>query len=141
MVRIFSALTQRMPAGTSPRTPTCHGMSGQFSRTAPLVSELRPVATVFTHTPSLDQLLFVCHVTGFYPHPISVAWLQDGHEVPLDPVLNSSTILPNADLTYQLHSLLAMAPRDGHSYVCRVRHRSLGTRSLLIPWGRCYPWG
>ncbi|NWV46412.1 CD1D protein, partial [Daphoenositta chrysoptera] len=94
-----------------------------------------PVATVFTRTPSLDQLLLVCHVTGFYPRPISVAWLRDGQEVPSGPVLNTSTILPNADLTYQLRSVLAVAPRDGHSYVCRVRHHSLGTRSLLIPWG------
>ncbi|NWV47946.1 CD1E protein, partial [Daphoenositta chrysoptera] len=94
-----------------------------------------PVATVFTRTPSLDQLLLVCHVTGFYPRPISVAWLRDGQEVPPGPVLNTSTILPNADLTYQLRSVLAVAPRDGHSYVCRVRHHSLGTRSLLIPWG------
>ncbi|NXX33698.1 CD1E protein, partial [Nicator chloris] len=94
-----------------------------------------PVATVFTRTPSLDQLLLVCHVTGFYPRPISVAWLRDGQEVPPGPALNTSTILPNADLTYQLRSVLAVAPRDGHSYVCRVRHHSLGTRSLLIPWG------
>uniref|UniRef100_A0A8C5UAK7 Ig-like domain-containing protein n=1 Tax=Malurus cyaneus samueli TaxID=2593467 RepID=A0A8C5UAK7_9PASS len=93
-----------------------------------------PVATVFARTPSLDQLLLVCHVTGFYPRPISVAWLRDGHEAPPSPVLNTSTILPNADLTYQLRSILAVAPHDGHSYVCRVRHRSLGTRSLLIPW-------
>ncbi|XP_071296232.1 T-cell surface glycoprotein CD1b-3-like isoform X1 [Agelaius tricolor] len=93
-----------------------------------------PVATVFARTPSLDQLLLVCHVTGFYPRPISVAWLRDGQEVPPGPVLNTSTILPNADLTYQLRSVLAVAPRDGHSYVCRVRHHSLGTRSLLIPW-------
>ncbi|XP_057237833.1 antigen-presenting glycoprotein CD1d-like [Malurus melanocephalus] len=94
-----------------------------------------PVATVFARIPSLDQLLLVCHVTGFYPRPISVAWLRDGHEVPPGPVLNTSTILPNADLTYQLRSILAVAPHDGHSYVCRVRHRSLGNRSLLIPWG------
>ncbi|NXN88428.1 CD1A protein, partial [Bombycilla garrulus] len=93
-----------------------------------------PVATVFARTPSLDQLLLVCHVTGFYPRPISVAWLRDGQEVPPGPVLNTSSILPNADLTYQLRSVLAVAPRDGHSYVCRVRHHSLGTRSLLIPW-------
>ncbi|TRZ07014.1 hypothetical protein HGM15179_020092 [Zosterops borbonicus] len=93
-----------------------------------------PVATVFTHIPSLDQLLLVCHVTGFYPRPISVAWLRDGQEVPPGPALNTSPILPNADLTYQLRSVLAVAPRDGHSYVCRVRHQSLGTRSLLIPW-------
>ncbi|NXK68789.1 CD1D protein, partial [Sylvietta virens] len=94
-----------------------------------------PVATVFARTPSPAQLLLVCHVTGFYPHPISVAWLRDGQEVPPGPALNTSTILPNADLTYQLRSVLAVAPRDGHSYTCRVRHHSLGTRSLLVPWG------
>ncbi|XP_074023987.1 antigen-presenting glycoprotein CD1d-like [Numenius arquata] len=94
-----------------------------------------PVATVFARTPRPDQLLLVCHVTGFYPRPISVAWLRDGQEVPPGPALNTSAILPNADLTYQLRSVLAVAPRDGHSYACRVRHRSLGTRSLLIPWG------
>ncbi|NXC29261.1 CD1D protein, partial [Campylorhamphus procurvoides] len=94
-----------------------------------------PVATVFARTPSPHQLLLVCHVTAFYPRPISVAWLRDGHEVPPGPALNTSPILPNADLTYQLRSVLAVAPRDGHSYACRVRHRSLGTRSLLVPWG------
>uniref|UniRef100_A0A8C3QV19 Ig-like domain-containing protein n=1 Tax=Cyanoderma ruficeps TaxID=181631 RepID=A0A8C3QV19_9PASS len=41
-----------------------------------------PVATVFARTPSPDQLLLVCHVTGFYPRPISVAWLRDGLEPP-----------------------------------------------------------
>ncbi|NWI29167.1 CD1D protein, partial [Sula dactylatra] len=94
-----------------------------------------PVATVFARTPKPDQLLLVCHVTGFYPRPISVAWLRDGQEVPPGPELNTSAILPNADLTYQLRSVLAVAPHDGHSYACRVSHRSLGTRSLLIPWG------
>lgn len=66
-----------------------------------------------------------------------MAWLRDGHEVPPGPALNTSAVLPNADLTYQVYSGLTVAPRDGHSYACRVRHRSLGTRSLLIPWGRC----
>ncbi|XP_027587113.2 antigen-presenting glycoprotein CD1d-like [Pipra filicauda] len=94
-----------------------------------------PVATVFARTPSPHQLLLVCHVTAFYPRPISVAWLRDGHEVPPGPQLNTSPVLPNADLTYQLSSVLAVAPQDGHSYACRVRHRSLGTRSLLVPWG------
>ncbi|XP_064012859.1 antigen-presenting glycoprotein CD1d-like [Pogoniulus pusillus] len=94
-----------------------------------------PVATVFARTPSPAQLLLVCRVTGFYPRPISVAWLRDGQEVPPGPALSTSSILPNADLTYQLRSILAVSPRDGHSYACRVRHRSLGTRSLLVPWG------
>ncbi|NWU83493.1 CD1D protein, partial [Onychorhynchus coronatus] len=94
-----------------------------------------PVATVFARMPSPHQLLLVCHVTAFYPRPISVAWLRDGQEVPPGPELNTSAVLPNADLTYQLRSVLAAAPQDGHSYACRVRHRSLGTRSLLVPWG------
>ncbi|XP_064931005.1 T-cell surface glycoprotein CD1b-1-like [Columba livia] len=94
-----------------------------------------PVATVFARTPSPAQLLLVCRVTGFYPRSISVAWLRDGQEVPPGPDTNTSAILPNAGLTYQLRSVLAVAPHDGHSYACRVRHRSLGTRSLLIPWG------
>ncbi|NXK00764.1 CD1D protein, partial [Corythaixoides concolor] len=102
---------------------------------ADLERQEMPVATVFARTPSPAQLLLVCRVTGFYPRPISVAWLRDGQEVPPGPMLNTSAILPNADLTYQLRSVLAVAPRDGHSYACRVRHRSLGTRSLLIPWG------
>lgn len=85
------------------------------------------------------QLLLVCHVTGFYPRPISVAWLRDGQEVPPGPGLNTSTILPNADLTYQLRSTLIVAPDDGHTYACRVRHCSLGTHSLLIPWGKYHP--
>ncbi|KAM6256824.1 T-cell surface glycoprotein CD1b-3-like [Porphyrio hochstetteri] len=101
---------------------------------ATLERQEMPVATVFARTSRPDQLLLVCRVTGFYPRPISVAWLRDGQEVPPGPALNTSTILPNADLTYQLRSVLAVAPCDGHSYACRVRHRSLGTRSLLIPW-------
>ncbi|XP_014817201.1 PREDICTED: antigen-presenting glycoprotein CD1d-like isoform X3 [Calidris pugnax] len=101
---------------------------------ADLERQVLPVATVFARTPRPDQLLLVCHVTGFYPRPISVSWLRDGQEVPPGPALNTSAILPNADLTYQLRSVLAVAPHDGHSYACRVRHRSLGTHSLLIPW-------
>ncbi|NWW99847.1 CD1D protein, partial [Caloenas nicobarica] len=105
----------------------------QYGR-ADLERQELPVATVFARTPSPAQLLLVCRVTGFYPRSISVAWLRDGQEVPPGPAINTSAILPNADLTYQLRSVLAVAPRDGHSYACRVRHRSLGTRSLLIPW-------
>ncbi|XP_035197103.1 T-cell surface glycoprotein CD1b-3-like isoform X2 [Oxyura jamaicensis] len=93
-----------------------------------------PTATVFARTAGPAQLLLVCRITGFYPRPISVAWLRDGHEVPPGPALNTSAVLPNADLTYQVYSVLTVAPRDGHSYACRVRHRSLGTRSLLVPW-------
>ncbi|NXK49549.1 CD1D protein, partial [Chauna torquata] len=94
-----------------------------------------PVATVFAHAAGPAQLLLVCRVTGFYPQSISVTWLQDGREVLPGPALSTSAILPNADLTYQIRSALVVAPGDKHSYTCRVRHRSLGTHSLLVPWG------
>uniref|UniRef100_A0A452HBT6 Ig-like domain-containing protein n=1 Tax=Gopherus agassizii TaxID=38772 RepID=A0A452HBT6_9SAUR len=109
-------------------------------RLSPPVSE-RPVAVVFARAPppagTPAPVLLVCRVTGFYPRPVRVAWLQDGEEVAPGGRLNSSGILPNTDLTYQLHSSLAVEPGAGHSYACRVQHSSLGGQSLLIPWGRC----
>ncbi|KAM7133953.1 antigen-presenting glycoprotein CD1d-like [Macrochelys suwanniensis] len=105
----------------------------------------RPVAVVFARAPppagTPALFLLVCRVTGFYPRPVRVAWLQDGEEVAPGWRLNSSGILPNADLTYQLRSSLAVGPGAGHSYACRVEHSSLGGQSLLIPWEQSRPWG
>ncbi|CAM5105365.1 unnamed protein product [Natator depressus] len=105
----------------------------------------RPVAVVFARAPppvgTPAPLLLVCRVTGFYPRPVRVAWLQDGEEVAPGGRLSSSGILPNANLTYQLRSSLAVGPGDGHSYACRVEHSSLGGQSLLIPWGHSRGWG
>ncbi|XP_035197107.1 T-cell surface glycoprotein CD1b-3-like isoform X2 [Oxyura jamaicensis] len=117
---------------------TCVDILERFTEygRADLERQEPPTATVFARTAGPAQLLLVCRITGFYPRPISVAWLRDGHEVPPGPALNTSAVLPNADLTYQVYSVLTVAPRDGHSYACRVRHRSLGTRSLLVPWGK-----
>ncbi|KGL81236.1 Antigen-presenting glycoprotein CD1d, partial [Tinamus guttatus] len=94
-----------------------------------LERKVRPVAVVFARqTPDPSRLLLVCRITGFYPSAVHVSWLRDGHEVPPDPTLGSTPLLPNADLTYHLRRVVAMAPGDGHSYVCRVRHSSLGGR-------------
>ncbi|XP_044838255.1 antigen-presenting glycoprotein CD1d-like [Mauremys mutica] len=105
----------------------------------------RPVAVVFARAPPPAgppaPVLLVCRVTGFYPRPVRVAWLQDGEEVVPGWWLNSSGILPNADLTYQLRSSLGVEPGAGHSYACRVQHSSLGGQSLLIPWEQSRPWG
>ncbi|NXG40256.1 CD1E protein, partial [Dromaius novaehollandiae] len=100
-----------------------------------LERQVKPVAVVFAKVPNPARLLLVCRVTGFYPRPVSVAWLRDGQEVPPGPELSATPPLPNADLTYQLRSVLAVAPHDGHRYACRVQHSSLGGRSLLVPWG------
>ncbi|CAM4539803.1 unnamed protein product [Lepidochelys kempii] len=117
---------------------------GQYGKES-LARQERPVAVVFARAPppagTPAPLLLVCRVTGFYPRPIRVAWLQDGEEVGPGGRLSSSGILPNADLTYQLRSSLAVGPGDGHSYACRVEHSSLGGQSLLIPWGHSRPWG
>ncbi|XP_065417318.1 antigen-presenting glycoprotein CD1d-like [Chrysemys picta bellii] len=116
----------------------------QYGRES-LARQERPVAAVFARAPppagTPAPVLLVCRVTGFYPRPIHVAWLQDGEEVGPGGRLNSSGILPNADLTYQLRSSLAVGPGAGHSYACRVQHSSLGGRSLLIPWGHSRSWG
>ncbi|XP_039373133.1 T-cell surface glycoprotein CD1b-3-like isoform X2 [Mauremys reevesii] len=112
---------------------------------ASLARQERPVAVVFARAPPPAgppaPVLLVCRVTGFYPRPIRVAWLQDGEEVVPGGRLNSSGILPNADLTYQLRSSLGVEPGAGHSYACRVQHSSLGGQSLLIPWEQSRPWG
>ncbi|CAM5159781.1 unnamed protein product [Eretmochelys imbricata] len=125
------------------------GVNGSKSlvqhRRESLERQERPVAVVFARAPppagTPASLLLVCRVTGFYPRPIRVAWLQDGEEVGPGGRLSSSGILPNADLTYQLRSSLAVEPGDGHSYACRVEHSSLGGQSLLIPWGHSRGWG
>ncbi|XP_019476751.1 T-cell surface glycoprotein CD1b-3-like isoform X3 [Meleagris gallopavo] len=102
---------------------------------ADLERQVPPIAVVFARTAGPAQLLLVCRVTSFYPRPITVTWLRDGKELPPSPALSTGTVLPNADLTYQLRSTLAgCPPGDGHSYACRVQHRSLGDRSLLVPW-------
>ncbi|XP_050775592.1 antigen-presenting glycoprotein CD1d-like isoform X2 [Gopherus flavomarginatus] len=110
-----------------------------------LARQEKPVAVVFARAPPTAgtpaPVLLVCRVTGFYPRPVRVAWLQDGEEVAPGGRLNSSGILPNADLTYQLRSSLAVEPGAGHSYACRVQHSSLGGQSLLIPWEQSRPWG
>ncbi|XP_038226887.1 antigen-presenting glycoprotein CD1d-like isoform X5 [Dermochelys coriacea] len=115
------------------------------NRKESLERQERLVAVVFARAPppagTPAPLLLVCRVTGFYPRPIRVAWLQDGEEVVPGGRLNSSGILPNADLTYQLRSSLAVEPGNRHSYACRVEHSSLGGQSLLIPWEQSMCWG
>nr|XP_060615283.1 antigen-presenting glycoprotein CD1d2-like [Anolis sagrei ordinatus] len=98
----------------------------------------KPVAVVFAQEPpeTTDSLLLVCRVTGFYPHLINVSWLQDEVALPSSRI-NSTTILPNYDLTYQIRSSLAIKSTEtSHSYACRIQHSSLDGKSLIIPWGK-----
>ncbi|KAJ6668126.1 hypothetical protein lerEdw1_015503, partial [Lerista edwardsae] len=63
-----------------------------------------------------------------------VSWLQDDQEMPDSSMVNSTQILPNHDLTYQIRSSLEIPSADTHSYSCKVEHSSLGGKSLVIPW-------
>ncbi|XP_019380138.1 PREDICTED: antigen-presenting glycoprotein CD1d-like isoform X2 [Gavialis gangeticus] len=102
-----------------------------------------PEAVVFARQSSIGPqlpLLLVCRVTGFYPQPIRVTWLQDGEEVTAGPGLNSTGLLPNADLTYQLRIVLAIDPGAGHHYACHVEHSSLGSQGLVVYWGPGGHW-
>ncbi|XP_059587451.1 uncharacterized protein LOC132251582 [Alligator mississippiensis] len=67
-----------------------------------------------------------CHVGGFYPEDVDVAWLRDGQ------VLNGSTRSSperNPDGTFSLTLTYTFAPdlRDtGAVFACRARHAALG---------------
>ncbi|XP_075774437.1 antigen-presenting glycoprotein CD1d-like isoform X2 [Pelodiscus sinensis] len=139
--RVVAVMLQFLLGSTCPQELRSFVQHGNAS----LERRERPVAVVFVREPPPAEppmpWLLVCRVTGFYPRAVRVAWLQDGEEVEPGWRLNSSGILPNADLTYQLRSSLAVGPGDGHSYACRVQHSSLGGRSLLIPWERSRHWG
>ncbi|XP_066474090.1 antigen-presenting glycoprotein CD1d-like [Tiliqua scincoides] len=97
-----------------------------------------PVAVVFARESPTGSgsLLLVCRVTGFYPRPIKVAWLQDEEGMPDNSMVNTTQILPNHDLTYQIRSSLVIPPAGTHRYSCKVEHSSLGGKSLVIPWER-----
>ncbi|NWJ11697.1 CD1D protein, partial [Crypturellus undulatus] len=78
---------------------TCIDDMEMILRTAKedLERQVRPMAVVFARQmPDPARLLLVCRVTGFYPAAVRVSWLRDGHEVPPDPALSSTPLLPNA---------------------------------------------
>ncbi|XP_065272000.1 HLA class II histocompatibility antigen, DQ beta 2 chain-like [Emys orbicularis] len=98
----------------------------------------RPVAVVFAGAPppagTPAPLLLVCRVTGFYPRPVCVAWLQDGEEEQTAGVV-STELLHNGDWTFQILVILAMTPRRRDVYTCQVEHISL-RGPLIVHWDK-----
>ncbi|XP_007437022.1 antigen-presenting glycoprotein CD1d-like [Python bivittatus] len=94
--------------------------------------QVPPDGMVFTEKSSVpDSQLLVCRVTGFHPRQINVSWLQDGTEVSAE----STGILPNHDVTYQIRRSLIIKSRDTHNYACKIQHSALGKSAIIIPWG------
>ncbi|XP_078271053.1 uncharacterized protein LOC144602189 [Rhinoraja longicauda] len=77
-----------------------------------------------------------CDSTAFYPLAIQISWLKkskSGEQKVLDHICTGSPVR-NADGTYNVSSRMRLRPTlqdDGNTYVCLVRHRSLGQGTEL----------
>ncbi|XP_053774925.1 T-cell surface glycoprotein CD1a isoform X2 [Desmodus rotundus] len=97
---------------------------------ADLQRKVKPEAWLSTGpNPGPNHLLLVCHVSGFYPKPISVMWMgseeaQQGSQ--------QSDILPNADGTWYLQIFLDVEATKTSGLSCRVRHSSLEGQDIIL---------
>ncbi|XP_006895565.1 PREDICTED: antigen-presenting glycoprotein CD1d-like [Elephantulus edwardii] len=82
-------------------------------------------------SPGPDRLLLVCHVSGFYPKPVWVMWMQGEQE---EPATQRSDVLPNADGTWYLQVTLNVEIGETAGLSCRVKHSSLGGRDIVLSW-------
>ncbi|CAN9509396.1 unnamed protein product [Ophioblennius macclurei] len=74
----------------------------------------------------LDQRnSLLCHVSGFYPAPVSVSWTKNGQNVSEGTSINQP--YPNEDGTYRQTARLDFVPKDGDFYSCSVHHQALKT--------------
>nr|XP_019606851.1 PREDICTED: antigen-presenting glycoprotein CD1d isoform X2 [Rhinolophus sinicus] len=82
-------------------------------------------------SPGPGRLLLVCHVSGFYPKPSWVTWMQ-GEQEQLGT--QQGDFLPNADGTWYLRVTLDVAAGEAAGLTCRVRHSSLGGQDIILYW-------
>ncbi|XP_045703584.1 T-cell surface glycoprotein CD1a-like isoform X2 [Phyllostomus hastatus] len=97
---------------------------------ADLQRQVKPEAWLSTRpNPDPDHLLLVCHVSGFYPKPISVKWMR-GEQAQQGSQL--SDILPNADGTWYLQIFLDVEATETSGLSCRVTHSSLEGQDIIL---------
>ncbi|XP_045703571.1 T-cell surface glycoprotein CD1a-like [Phyllostomus hastatus] len=97
---------------------------------ADLQRQVKPEAWLSTRpNPGPDHLLLVCHVSGFYPKPISVMWMR-GEQAQQSSQL--SDILPNADGTWYLQIFLDVEATETSGLSCRVTHSSLEGQDIIL---------
>ncbi|XP_037021817.2 T-cell surface glycoprotein CD1a-like [Artibeus jamaicensis] len=97
---------------------------------ADLQRKVKPEAWLSTGpSPGHHHLLLVCHVSGFYPKPISVTWMR-GEQA--QQASQQSDILPNADGTWYLRSYLDVEATKTSGLSCRVTHSSLEGQDIIL---------
>lgn len=110
----------------------CEDLPSQSENTCP-VSAVKPEAWLSTGpSPGPGRLLLVCHVSGFYPKPVRVTWMQGEQE---RQSTRRSDVLPHADGTWYLQTSLDVEAREAAGLSCRVRHSSLGGQDIVLYWG------
>ncbi|XP_048036062.1 H-2 class II histocompatibility antigen, A-U alpha chain-like [Megalobrama amblycephala] len=72
--------------------------------------------------PDVNNTL-ICHVTGFFPPPITVSWTKN--DINVTDNIKVSQYRPNSDGTYNFFAYLTFVPEDGDIYTCTVNHKSL----------------
>ena len=72
----------------------------------------------------------ICHVTGFYPAPVSVTWTRNTLNLTQD-ITSSVPFLNRRDVTYSQVSMLKFTPEEGDVYSCRVHHPSVATPATV----------
>ncbi|XP_037336026.2 HLA class II histocompatibility antigen, DP alpha 1 chain-like [Pungitius pungitius] len=70
-----------------------------------------------------ENNLLICHVTGFFPAPVTFSWTKNQENVTEGTSRNLP--FPNKDGTYNQFSTLEFTPKLEDIYSCRVEHLAL----------------
>uniref|UniRef100_A0A667ZCU7 H-2 class II histocompatibility antigen, A-U alpha chain-like n=1 Tax=Myripristis murdjan TaxID=586833 RepID=A0A667ZCU7_9TELE len=84
-----------------------------------------PHSTIYTRNRvELDvENHLICHVSGFFPAPVSVYWTRNDQNVTEGTSIN--TPYPSKDGTFTQISTLKFTPQQGDIYSCTVQHPAL----------------
>ncbi|CAO2612691.1 Antigen-presenting glycoprotein CD1d2 [Lemmus lemmus] len=91
-------------------------------------------------SPTHGHVQLVCHVSGFYPKPLWVMWMQGEQE---QNNTQRSDYLPNADETWYLQATLDVEAGKEAGLACCVKHSSLGGQDIICYWEQVtniHPW-
>ncbi|XP_061921420.1 H-2 class II histocompatibility antigen, A-U alpha chain-like isoform X2 [Entelurus aequoreus] len=96
-----------------------------YLKDEPLVYEAPSDVIVYSRDEVLlgEKNTLICHMTGFYPAPVTVRWARNGEHTGQES--NTSPPFPNKDGSFQQTSRLDFTPQKGDIYSCIVAHQAL----------------